>query len=87
MPYQRRGKTVYTKKTGKWKKKQTCRSVSAAERALKLLRGLESGSIKPSQVGKGKFAKGKKKIAKKRTKKTAKGKKYSPQTRRAMGWA
>jgi len=52
MPYQLRGKTIYTKRTGKWKKKQTCRSVAAAKRAMKLLRGLESGSIKPSQVGK-----------------------------------
>ena len=47
-------------------KKQTCGSVSAAERALKLLRGLESGSIKPSQVGKGKFAKKRKKRRKKK---------------------
>jgi len=82
MPYKRIGKTVYTKRTGKWRKKQTCRSVGAAERALKLLRGLESGSIKSSQVGKGKFAK-------KRKKKTAKKgrKKYSKATRKTMGWA
>ena len=57
MPYKRINKTIYTKATGKWKKKQTCRSVAAANRALKLLRGLESGSIKPGQVGKGKFKK------------------------------
>jgi len=61
MPYKRIGKTIYTKKTGKWKKKQTTGSVAKAERALKLLRGLEAGSIKPREVGKGKFAKGKRK--------------------------
>lgn len=52
MPYRRVGKTIYTKATGKWKKKQICKSIAAAERALKLLRGLESGSIKRSEVGK-----------------------------------
>jgi len=57
MPYRRKGRTIYSKATGKWRKKQTCGSVAKAKRALKLLRGLEKGSIKPSQVGKGKFAK------------------------------
>lgn len=57
MPYKRIKTTVYTKVTGSWRKKQTCRSVAAAKRALKLLRGLESGSIKKSDVGKGKFRK------------------------------
>jgi len=52
MPYKIVGKTVYTKRTGTWKKKQTCGSVAKAKRAIKLLRGLESGSIKPGQVGK-----------------------------------
>ena len=47
MPYKKVGKTIYTKATGKWRKKQTCRSVSAAERAIKLLRGLEAGTIIP----------------------------------------
>jgi len=61
MPYKRIAKTVYTKRTGKWKKKQTCGSVAKAKRAMALLRGLESGSIKPSQVGKGKFKKTRKK--------------------------
>lgn len=57
MPYRLRGKTILHLKGGKWSKKQTCKSVAAAKRALGLLHGLESGSIKPSQVGKGKYAK------------------------------
>lgn len=61
MPYKRINKTIYTKSSGRWAKKQTCGSVAAANRALKLLRGLESGSIKRSEVGKGKFAKKKRK--------------------------
>jgi len=61
MPYKRIGKTIYSKATGRWRKKQTCGSIAKAKRALKLLRGLESGSIKKGQVGKGKFARKKKK--------------------------
>jgi len=60
MPYRISGRKVLHKKGGKWKVKQTCGSPAAAKRAIRLLRGLESGSIKPSQVGKGKFAKKKK---------------------------
>lgn len=66
MPYKLVGKTIFTKKSGKWKVKQVGKSVASAKRALKLLRGLESGSIKPSEVGKGKFAK--KRISKARKK-------------------
>lgn len=51
MPYKRVGKTVYSKSSGKWKKKQTATSVPRAKRAMKLLRGLEHGTIKPSEVG------------------------------------
>lgn len=54
MPYQLRGKTVYSKATGKWKKKQTCKSAASAKRALKLLRGLEAGTIKRSDLRKSK---------------------------------
>lgn len=50
MPYRRIGRTIYTKASGRWKKKQTCRSVAAAKRALKLLRGLEHGTITPQQA-------------------------------------
>ena len=57
MPYKLIAKTIFTKKSGKWRKKQTAKSVSAAKRALALLRGLEAGSILPSEVGKGRFAK------------------------------
>ena len=56
MPYKRVGKTIFSKATGQWLKKQTAKSVGNAKKALKLLRGLESGSIKREDVGKGKFA-------------------------------
>jgi len=46
MPYKRVGKTIYSKATGRFRKKQTCGSVAAAKRALKLLRGLEHGTLK-----------------------------------------
>lgn len=50
MPYQLRGKTIYSKKGGKWHKKQTGKSVSSAKRALQLLRGLEAGSITKADI-------------------------------------
>ena len=56
MPYKRRGSVVYSKSSGKWKKKQTCRSVAAAKKAIKLLKGLESGDIDKKDVGKKKRA-------------------------------
>ena len=37
MPHKRRGKTIYHKKGGRWKKKQTCGSVAKAKAALRLL--------------------------------------------------
>ena len=43
MPYKRVGKTIYTKSSGNWKKKQTCGSIKAAEKAMNLLRGVEHG--------------------------------------------
>lgn len=46
MPYKRSGRKVLHKKGGKWKVKQTCKSAAAAERAIKLLRGLHHGTIK-----------------------------------------
>ena len=52
MPYRLINKTIMTKASGRWRKKQTCRSVAAAKRALKLLRGLEAGTIKKKDVGK-----------------------------------
>ncbi len=61
MPYRISGKNILHKKGGKWSIKQRCSSIANARKALKLLQGLESGSIKRSQVGKGKFAKKKKK--------------------------
>jgi len=80
MPYKLIKNKIYSKATGKWKLKQTCKSVASAKRALGLLEGLESGAIKMSQVGKGKYVKrkGKKRVAEKKSK-------YSTQIARAMG--
>ena len=66
MPYRLSGKRVLHKRGSKWKTKQVCSSPAAAKRAIRLLRGLHSGSIKRSQVGKGKYAR--KKGARKRRK-------------------
>jgi len=57
MPYQIKGNIIYHKKGGKWKVKQKCKSHANAVKALGLLQGLEKGTIKPSEVGKGKYAK------------------------------
>ena len=46
MPYKRQGSKVLHKKGGKWKVKQTCGSPAKAEKAIKLLRGLEHGMVK-----------------------------------------
>lgn len=43
MPYKRVGRKIYVKKKGRWRLKQTCRSVAAAKEALRLLRGIERG--------------------------------------------
>lgn len=41
MPYRRIGSKVYHKKDGKWKIKQSCGSIEAAKKALRLLQGIE----------------------------------------------
>lgn len=46
MPYKVMGNKVYHKKGGKWSVKQICKSPAAAKKAMSLLYGLESGSIK-----------------------------------------
>lgn len=46
MPYKQVGKVIYSKASGTWKKKQECSSVANAEKAMKLLQGLEHGTIK-----------------------------------------
>jgi hypothetical protein len=46
MPWIRKGKTIYKKAGGGLKKKQSCKSIPNAKKALKLLRGLEHGTIK-----------------------------------------
>lgn len=43
MPNKRIGRTIYHKKGGRWVKKQTCRSVESAKRAMRLLRGVRGG--------------------------------------------
>ena len=53
MPIERRGKIIYHRVGGKWKVKQHCTSVTSAKSAFGLLKGLESGSIKREDVGKG----------------------------------
>ncbi len=45
MPYRRVGKVVQHKKGGKWSKKQTATSVENAEKAIRLLRGVEHGMV------------------------------------------
>ena len=50
MPYKRIGSNVYTKATGRWRIKQHCRSVDNAKKAIRLLRGLEKGTIKPKDI-------------------------------------
>lgn len=52
MPYKVIGNSVYHLKNGKWSVKQKCSSHEKALAAIKLLRGLESGSIKEKDVGK-----------------------------------
>ena len=47
MPYKRKGKVIYTKSSGTWKKKQTCKSVENAKKAFRLLQGIEHGTLKP----------------------------------------
>jgi len=41
------GKAIFTKSSGTWKVKQRCSSVGNAEKALRLLRGIEHGTLKP----------------------------------------
>jgi len=45
MPYKRVGRKVMHQKGGKWSVKQVCKTPAAATRVIKLLRGLESGSL------------------------------------------
>jgi len=52
MPYKRVGNIIYHYKNGKWSVKQTCSSAEKAKAALRLLQGLEHGTIKKSEVGK-----------------------------------
>lgn len=43
MPYKRVNNVIYVYKGGKWKVKQTCKSVAAAKKALNLLRAIKHG--------------------------------------------
>ncbi len=55
MPYKRIGRLIYHLKNGKWSLKQEASSVENAKKAFALLEGLAHGSIKQSEVGKGKY--------------------------------
>lgn len=46
MPYKVEDSDVYTKASGKWRLKQHCQSKAKAESAVRLLRGIEKGTIK-----------------------------------------
>ncbi len=46
MPYRRSGKSVLHKKGGKWVTKQTATSVENAKKTIRLLRGIEHGTLK-----------------------------------------
>ena len=48
MPYKRVGKVIYTKSSGRWRVKQRASSVENAKRAIRLLRGIESGEWEPT---------------------------------------
>uniref|UniRef100_A0A6M3KNZ5 Uncharacterized protein n=1 Tax=viral metagenome TaxID=1070528 RepID=A0A6M3KNZ5_9ZZZZ len=52
MPYKCQGSDLYHKKDGKWSIKQHCSSHEKCVKAMGLLYGLESGSIKKSNVKK-----------------------------------
>jgi len=56
MPYKCIGSDLYHQKGGKWSIKQHCSSPENCKKAMGLLYGLESGAVKESQVGKGKYA-------------------------------
>lgn len=46
MPYKLIGRTIYTKSSGKWKKKQTCTTLENAKKAMRLLEAIEHGTLK-----------------------------------------
>ena len=50
MPYKVEGKNLMHYKGGRWKVKQHCTSHENAIKAMKLLRGLERGTIKKEDV-------------------------------------
>lgn len=55
MPYKCVGSDLYHQKDGTWSIKQKCSSPENCKKAMGLLYGIESGSIKSSQVGKPKL--------------------------------
>jgi len=61
MPYKVVDNIVYHKKNGRWQVKQKCSSHENALAAVRLLQGLESGSIKKEDIGKTNKKKTKKK--------------------------
>ena len=51
MPYKCQGSDLMHYKNGEWSLKQHCSSQENCKKAMGLLYGLESGSIKKSEVG------------------------------------
>ena len=43
MPYKRIGNVIYSKSTGKWRRKQKAKNPKNAKKAMNLLRGIEHG--------------------------------------------
>lgn len=43
MPYKRKGKVVYVKKSGLWRKKGKAKTIKKAKRYVRLLRGVMHG--------------------------------------------
>ena len=60
MPYRCDGSNLMHKKGGKWSVKQHTKSHENCIKAMQLLQGLEHGTIKKGEVGKGKYKLGKK---------------------------
>lgn len=53
MPYKRVGKTIYSKASGKWRKKQTAKTVANAKKTIRLLRGIEHNPSYKKKLRKG----------------------------------
>jgi len=43
MPYKRKGRVIYVKRKGRWKKKSTHKSAALAKKGIRLLRAIKHG--------------------------------------------